>query len=167
MKYIKNFEKQTPEVVLYKCDKFNIVINSNDSFTFNSHSRSCSGIMAMATLISEKSKYLYDQKLRDVKLIEKDKIQEIKHMDLDEAGMNRRANIKKYKTGNIGYFLDTNKSVIPSDVYMILTERYYPMIEKAIEKSETLGDIIDNFTLIYNDLIYDLKFELSANKYNL
>ena len=165
MKYIKKFEKNIHDVILYKCDKFNIVIDEFDGLTFNSNVISCSGLMAISTLIAEKSKYLSDIKLRNIKLRETDKIKEIKQLNLDEVS--RRINIRQYISGAIRFFLDQNKSEMPRDVYMIMTEKYYPIIADAIEKSETIGDIIDKFTIIYNKLISDLELEMSANKYNL
>jgi hypothetical protein len=94
-------------------------------------------------------------------------VKEIEYMDLNI--MNRRENIRKYRSGEIGFFIDTdfNKSEIPIDVYMELTEKYFPMIIDAIAKSKTLGDIIDNFTIIYNKLIPDVNLFMNMNKYNL
>lgn len=167
MKYIKKFESKLPELVLYKNNSFSIVISDNDSFTYYSTINACSAIMAMARLVAKKSKYLEDEKLRNVKIRTKDKVKEIEYMDLNT--MNRRENIRKYRSGEIGFFIDTdfNKSNIPIEVYMELTEKYYPIIIDAIASSNTLGDIIDKFTVIYNKLIPDVNLYMNMNKYNL
>lgn len=169
MKYIKTYDKKIaiPDIVLYKCDDFEIVIySSNGSFTYASRIRACSAIMGMAILISEKSKYLSDQKLRDVIIPQTNKIKEIEYLDLDKIKLD---NIKKYKTGPIKYFIeqDIPKIDIPNEVFIELTLEYNQKIMIAVANSKTLGDIIDSFEIIYNDILIETELRIGTNKYNL
>ena len=71
--------------------------------------------------------------------------------------------------GVLRYFLDrqTNNN-IPPDVYMELILKYNPLVENAIRNVKTLGDVIDNFKIIYKQLEEEpIDMYIAANKYNL
>lgn len=168
MKYIKKYEKKQKNIKLFDCEDFNITLQSNDTISFNTRFLACSAVMGMAILVSSselENKYSSNTDLRNVELREKDIYEVIRYLTLDSF---KRQNIKQNKTGAIEYFLtkeDLNS--IPETVYMTLTEKYYPILIDAVSKSHTFGDIIDYFTIIYNQLIPDLNMELSTSKYNL
>lgn len=167
MKYIKKYEKAKDKTI-YSSSDFNIMIQSNGAFSYNSKYISCPAIFGMAILISEKSPFIYDPKLREI-IIPKDKLEyELNNINLETP--QKRKNIREYRSGVIKYFITMNiveLKKIPEEVYMILTEKYYPIIYDAISESETLGDIIDNFKIIHKNLIKDLKYHLTVNKYNI
>ena len=134
-----------------------------------------SAIFAMADLIRTKSKYLTVKKLRNIKITDNRREQDIEFLDLYDV---RVKNIEKYRTSQINNFLskpdnenflmeDDSITEIPIKVYMNLTFQYYPIIEDAIKNSKTLGDIIDKFTIIYKNIQEDLKTQIVANKYNI
>jgi len=167
MKYIKTFENRTR--ILYKNDDFRISISENNSFNYESRMNSLSAIFAMAALVCDNSKYLSDQKLRAVKIRDIDIISDLKNFELYDEKID---NIKKYHTSLINGFLDGmhNRDYIksiPDNVYMEMTYKYYPIMAEAIEKSMTLGDVIDNFKIIYNDIVPEMKYKIELNKYNL
>ncbi len=189
----KVFESKK-DIILYKNEDFSILINSNNSFTFESKTTSMSGILAMAKLINlsqqkeefvqfivKSTNYLNDQNLRNVNLPKKAIEEEIYYLTLTEIKTN---NIKYYKTSAINGFLNYNpkredKDIIklnlsinnikeiPINAYMELTFKYYPLILNAVKNSKTLGDIIDKFKIIYIDLIEDLPIYVNMSNYNL
>jgi len=56
---------------------------------------------------------------------------------------------------------------LSNDNYRLLVLKYYPKLIEAIKQSKTLGDIIDKFTIIYEEIKSDVEFYLTAIKYNL
>lgn len=178
MKYIKTYEfgvdNRQRSKTLYKNDEFSLEISSNDSFNFNSKFVSAGAIIMMAELVKNDSKYLDDIKLKDVTLREKD-IEYEKNMLMNGINL-YLGNIKEYRSSNINKFLNCVDSygrktksfdAIPEKVYIDLVLRYHPIIANAIERSKTIGDIIDNFKIIHKDINEDLKNELMIHKYNL
>lgn len=176
---IEHLEKK--DILLYKNKDFRITINSNNHFTYNSKSISTSGIIQMADLISKNSEYLNDQDLRNVKISQKHKDIDIEYLNLYNEKIK---NIKRFHTSSLNKFLNCFPSAydensiklmkpingileIPINAYMELTFKYYPIIADAIKKSENLGDIIDRFTIIYNDLCEDLPIYVNISNYNL
>lgn len=169
------------DIVLYKNKDFRIAINSNNYFTYDSKRTSTSGIMQMADLISKKSKYLNDQDLRNVKISQKYIDVEIEYLNLYSEKIK---NIKRFHTSSLNKFLNCFPSAydensiklmepingvleVPINAYMKLTFKYYPIIADAIKKSKNLGDIIDRFTIIYDDLCEDLPLYVEMSNYNL
>lgn len=155
--------------VLYENDDFRIAISDNNSFNYESRMRSLSAIFAMSDLVSTNSKYLSDENLRSVKIRKQDIISDIKNFNFSAEKI---FNIKKYHSSLINGFFGRNHNLdyiksIPDNVYMEMTYKYYPIMEEAIKKSETLGDVIDNFKIIYNDIVPEMKYKIELNKYNL
>ena len=128
-------------------------------------------IISMADLVKDNSKYLNDPELRNIELREKDIVETT--TQLANSITKYLDNIKKYRSSDINHFLDTVKvksfqeNFIPEKVYMDLVIKYHPIIADAIYTSETLGDVIDNFKVIYKDINEELKFNTITNKYNL
>lgn len=155
--------------VLYENDDFRIAISDNNSFNYESRMRSLSAIFAMSDLVSTNSKYLSDENLRAVKIRKQDIISDIKNFNFNAEKI---FNIKKHHSSLINGFFGRNHNrdyikSIPDDVYMEMTYKYYPIMEEAIKNSETLGDVIDNFKIIYNDIVPEMKYKIELNKYNL
>ena len=177
MIYIKTFEaslsNRQRNKTLYKNADFSIDIASNNSFNFNSRMRSVGAIISMADLVKDNSKYLNDPELRNIELREKDIVETT--TQLANSITKYLDNIKKYRSSNINHFLNEFDSEdnltwthnIPEKVYMDLVIKYHPIIADAIYTSETLGDVIDNFKVIYKDINEELKFNTITNKYNL
>ena len=168
------------KIVLYKNDEFSININSNNYFTYDSNVVSSSGILYMMKLVSKNSKYLNDEELRNIELREKDIDDDIYYLYLNDAKIN---NIRTHKTGVLNYFFDKKRDdnkyevnfikpingvyKMNIDLYMELTFMYNTKVINAIRKSKTLGDIIDNFKIIYNDFYEKLPMYVNMSTYNL
>ncbi len=170
----KIFELFEYRDIVYSNVDFDIYQSKVTNFT--SVEFSSSAISAMPVLIKNKSKYLSEKKLRNIRLTESDIFIERKY--LDTLTPIRIKNIENYHTSFLNPFFgksqkkfyEENEELInsmPIDVYLELTIKYYPIISKVIEKSKTLGDIIDEFTILYEKINKDLEIRLSANKYNL
>ena len=159
----KLFERKN--FIIYKNNDFSIYYNSNNILVYTSQIMECSAINSICNLISEKSKYLNDQKFRDIILRDIDIKLEIEYLTLNQ---DKIKNIEIYHSGLLRDFIGNNESEqIPKHIFSSLTLKYYSIISDAIKKSKTIGDIIDNFLEIYDQLMNDLTLELSANKYNL
>ena len=171
MKYIKKLECFTESKTYIKTFEFghdpsmNPLYQNKDfeitqKLSYKNWQMSMSAIFAMSDLIRTKSKYLTVKKLRNIKITDNRREQDIEFLDLYDV---RVKNIEKYRTSQINNFLskpdnenflmeDDFINNIPNIVYMNLTFQYYPIIEDAIKNSKTLGDIIDKFTIIYKDI---------------
>lgn len=166
MKYIKKYEKKRDKV-LFSSDDFRIVKQGeNDCLSYYSMFLAASAIIMMAELVYDKSKHINDEKLRNIPIREIDIEKQLGTFD----NMERRIPLlKEYKNGEINRFTndDTLKS-LPDDVYVDLCVEYYPIIIDAIKKSKTLGDVIDNFKPIVEE-INEIDFEMLVNvsKYNM
>lgn len=167
MKYIKKFEfGPSNDNMLYQNKDFEITRNLIycDDYTRKS------AILAMADLVGKKSKYLHTKKLRNVEIQDNQKKIVLDYFEFYDKKIE---NIKKFRSSEINEFInDYNTDYndienIPIDIYMNLTFQYYPIISKAIEKSKTLGDIIDYFTQIRKDILKDLEQQITAHKYGL
>lgn len=162
------FEKYIKSITLYRCKDFIIQINENNAFCMTSDFSDFSGILGMANLINENSQYLEDPKLREITLTDKFKNDDISYLELDKEKIK---NIKKYRSGVMCHFWDDEyNEKLPIDIFMEKTLKYYPKISYAIEKSNNLGDIIDRFKLIHEELFDELEpidFYIQATKYNL
>jgi hypothetical protein len=172
MKYIKSFEKVKSESddSLFDCVKFRIIHSNNDSFSMqlkhgNLIMREFSAIPGMAELIRDDAKEIINPNLRKIKIRPKDINEEIKALTLDEEKIK---NIKQFRTGYMKHFLEeTVRRSLTEDTYMDLVFKYYPIILDAIKKSKTLGDLIDNFLIIYPQLKHDTKEFSRLRKYNI
>lgn len=166
MKYLKTFEKRGKDVVLYDNGKVNITLNKNNTMTYNSNYRSCSPVWGLAADIHEKSRYIDDIKLRDIILTDEEK-EFSKYSFVIEYRNNRI----KYKSSVINNFINTINekkiSDIPDKVYEELDDKYLPILKKIITKSNTLGDIIDNFKIINEQINIELPFLIKTSKYNI
>jgi len=168
MKYLKTYEEITDDVILYKCSDFVIAINKHGIFEYYDDDMSQNAIVSMADLIITNSKYLNDNKLRDIELEDRF-IEYITTNSLDDLYGQKIENIKLYRTSEINSFLKDKNGItsIPEDAYINITIKYYPIISNAIKESKTLGDIIDRFRIIVDELDNNLPMYLDINKYNL
>ena len=169
MKYIKEYEKNINKFPhIYDNIDFFIYINPNGYFTYHSDKPYCesSPIFEMADLIRKKSEYLSDKKLRNIILPIERKKNDLETLK-NYKNENRR-NIINNRSSHLDYFLgkEINEN-IPIDIYIELIDKYYPKIIKIIKKSNTIGDIIDEFETIYTEIMSDVQLKVSANKYNL
>lgn len=170
MKYIKKFETKKSEEILFDCDKFRIIYSKNNSFSMllksgNVIMREFSAIPAMAELIRDDAKEIIDPNLRKIKIRQKDINEEIDAITLDEKKIN---NIKQFRTGYMKHFLEQSVRIsLTEDTYMDLIFKYHPIILDIIKKSKTLGDLIDNFLIIYPQLKQDTKEFATLRKYNI
>jgi len=165
MKHLRTYEKHKDNI-LYKNDEFEIELMGHSLAYRSNFLSSSTAIFIMANLIREHSKYLNDPKLRNISLREVDKEYVLKMVELDPKNLEI---IVTYRSGRIANFLGNGLSKsLPDFIYKDLTVEYYPLIKKAIINSEKLGDIIDNFKIIF-DKISNEDFELrkNANKYNI
>jgi len=166
MKYLKTFDKKNEDVVLYKNSKFNITINNkNNIMTFNSHYRACSPIWGLAEEIRDHSKYLDDIELRNISITNEEK--DFSMLSFDTKFHSNRM---KYRSSNINDFISNKKTIIekiPDKAYDELIKKYYPILEQIIIKSKTLGDIIDEFKIIYEQINHDLPLFIATSKYNI
>jgi len=163
MKYLKYFESK--EIILYKNDDFVIRYCVNNILSYSSKFTDSYAIPAIPELIRKKSKYLSDEKLRDIKLRDKD-IKDYNSAYFDHY-LKYIENIKKFHSGILSGFFGKEVPTIPDDVYITLTLKYYPLLKNVVKNSKTIGDIIDGFTPIYKQLMMDLPLEITANKYNI
>ena len=170
MKYLKYFERR--ELVLYKNDDFRICYSSNDTFSYISKVKDSYAISAIPELIKSNSKYLSDDGLRNIVLRDKDINAELEFLRLYP---DKIKNIEKFHSGMLSGFLRGDRPMsmvvykdgISDNVYMNLTFKYYPLLEDVVKNSKTMGDIIDGFTIIYEQLMKDLPLEISKEKYNI
>lgn len=173
MKYLKTFEKQKEkekekeDIILYKNADFTITVNDKGNMTYFNEFMSKSPIYGMMVEIKNKSKYLNDPELRNIKITEKEKNFAI--LSLDPQWESNRL---KYHSSIINNFIVRNGNKIDvSDIsdkaYTALDEMYLPIIEDIIKKSETIGDIIDDFKVLYDELIENLPMYLNMSKFNL
>jgi hypothetical protein len=179
MKYLKTFEDQiirndVEEKILYLGDNFRIIYNHNDLLCYDGVERTlqCSAILYMAHFIRNKNDVINDPELRKIKLRKKAKDYDIDSLTLDNI---KYKNIQIFRSSDIEYFIGHKLNGkwgkpdkgIPLNIYMDLTKKYYPIISEAIKKSNTLGDVIDEFKIIYKNIMEELKFLLTVNQYNL
>jgi len=169
MKYLKTFEKskEKEDTILYKNKDFTIIINNkNDNMTYYTNYRSCSPIYGMIDQIREKSIFLNDTELRRIKLTGYEK--SFAMLSLDPQYFKNKL---KYHSSVINGFIgDASKvevSKLPDKVYSELSEFYLPLIEDVIKKSETIGDIIDSFKILYDDITEKLPMYIIGSKFNL
>ena len=165
MKYLKSYEKKYNKII-YKNDEFNIE-SSDETLFFNSRLlASSTAILCMAMLINNKSSYLNDPELRKIQLNDKHKEYTLNILKLNDQKLQ---NIVEAKGGQIRYFLGPKfTSSLPDFIIKDLTLKYYPLIIKAVINSKTIGDIIDNFKIIFNEISNeDFEMRKNANKYNL
>lgn len=167
MKHLKLFEKIVRTTTLYSCPDFTIEYNSNDVFCASTKNGSQRGaIPYMADLIRKKSKFLDDTELREIVVRPRDIDSELDYLNLYPEKIK---NIKTYRSGPMRNFWDdkTNKN-LPIEVFMELTLKYTPKIVDAIRGVKTLGNVIDNFKIIYKHLEEEpIELYIAANKYNL
>ena len=162
MRYLKYFESK--EIELYKNDDFRITI-TNGSLSYMSNTIARSAIDSMADLIRTNSKYLSDKNMRNIPLRDVDIQEQIRHFELYTEKIK---NIGKYHSGFLRYFFGYNEAKeIPDEVYKNLTIKYSPILINITEKSKSLGDIIDQYTVILKQLMIDLPLEMLVNKYNI
>jgi len=171
MKYLKTFEKQKEkekeDIILYKNEDFTITVNDKGNMTYFNDYMSKSPIYGIMFEIKNKSKYLNDTELRDIKITESEKYFAI--LSLDPKYESNRV---KYHSSIINNFLIRNGNKIElSDIsdkaYTALNERYFPMIEDIIKKSETIGDLIDYFKVLYDEITENLPTYLATSKFNI
>jgi len=168
MKYLKTFEKQKErEITLYKNKDFNITINnSNGNMTYGTNYRSCSPIYGIIEQIIEKSECLNDPELRKIIITEKERESAMQSMN-PKYSVNRI----KYHTSPINGFIGGPSKIeirkMPDNVYTELTEIYSPIIENIIKKSKTMGDIIDEFKILYDVITENLPLHLASSNFNL
>jgi len=156
------------EVLLYKNDDFIIYNNSNDCFSYHTEEpyTEMSPIYAIGKLLRDKSIHLSDPKLREIEIPAKRKESDLGC--LDNYKNYNRINIINNQNGEINCFFDYDFiDDVPSKIYMKLVDKYYPILIDIIKKSNTLGDIIDYHTVVYQNITADIDFELSVSKYNL
>lgn len=165
MKYIKTYEKKK-EVIIYKNKDFDIEQNDGTLSYGSTILASATAIMVMAMLIHENSPHLDDPDLRSIQLRQTDKDFITKNLKLTDKKLKT---IGEYKSGNVSHFFDRNfKESIPESVYKDITRDYYPIIEEAINKSDTMGDIIDNFKIIHEELsVENIEMRIKANDFNI
>ena len=167
MKYLKKYEA-IKDKLLYKNEDFKIYINVNNFFTFESISTQMSAIFAMARLVRTDSKYLQDKKLRDIEIPEFNKEQDLKC--LNNYKNENRKNLINNRTGEIEDFLWSNRKEVQNvskSIYINLIDKYYPELIDILNKSKTLGDIIDHFILLHKDMKSYLEIISHSDKYNL
>jgi len=168
MKFLKYFEdrKNPIYIILYVCDDFTIDYNSNDAFCATTKNSQQSAILYMADLISNNSKYLKDTKLRDVIVRSEDS-----QLDYLTLYHEQIKNIKTFRSGVMKHFWGNEyNEKLPIDIFMKLTLKYTPIIADATKNAKTLGDIIDNYLVVYKLLHNELEpieIYIDANKYNL
>jgi hypothetical protein len=168
MKYLKTFEKFTPRTILYECNDFTIEYNSNDAFCATTKNGQLGAIPYMTDLIRKNSKYLKNPKLRDVIVRSRDIASELDYLDLYPEKIK---NIENFRSGPMRHFWggEYNKN-LPIDTFMELTLKYTPIIADAIKDVKTLGDVIDNYQVVYDQLhseLEPLEIYIDAKKYNL
>jgi hypothetical protein len=168
MKYLKSYEKHLSNFkVLYRCPKFGIIYNNNDSFSYVSTMTEKSAIFAMTDLIENKSMYLNDDKLRNIKLRKKDI--EFETEQLDNLYNQKIENYKFFRSSNINHFIDDKKIIknMSENAYINITFKLYPIISKAIKESKTIGDIIDKFKIISDEINKNLPLYIDISIYNI
>jgi len=185
MKYLKIFEKYTTKSYIEKSQKSNaekhkypIIIYKNDEFRidcrkdgFKGYGDNMTGKYAISSiidLVGKNSKYLDDPEFRNIEIVKKDREM---NLDLLKLYPEKIENLRKNYTSQINGFLsneDKNEiKKIPDNVYIKLTLKYYPILEKVIEESNIYGEIIDKYKIIYKELMDELKKDLAFNKYNI
>ena len=166
MKYIKRFESKKDDKILYDNSEFKVFL-SGGLLISNSTYLSTSAIFGLIVLIKYNSEILNDNNLRDIKVPETDKDFIIDTLSLDD---DKIANLLKFRSGAIRHFLDmdlkTSKE-LNVEVYKMIILKYYPIIKSIIKLSETLGDVIDEFKKINNEISDELPLLINSNKYNL
>jgi len=169
MKFLKTFEGCRKNKVLYTCPEFIIEYNENDAFCATTRNIQLGAIVYMAELIGQKSPRLRDPKLKGVEVRQKDINSDL--IDYLNLYPEKIKNIEQYRSGIMRHFWNNNYNEnIPIDIFMEMTLRYTPIIAKAIKNVETLGDIINNFQIIYKELhneLMPIEVYTNANKYNL
>ena len=108
---------------------------------------------------------LNDIKLRNIILTEEEK-----EFVLGSFSPGYYENRFKYYSSAINNFISKTKKEIeeiPKNAYIELSEKYYPILLDIIKNSKTLGDIIDNFKIVYKNISQDLPFFITASKYNI
>ena len=166
MKYLKTFEKSKEDIILYKNNDFTISLSNNGNMNYFTNNRSCSPIYGMIEQIREKSIFLNVPELRNIKLTDHEK--SFAMLSLDPQYFKNRL---KYHSSVINGFIgDASKieiSELPDKVYSELNEMYLPIIKDIIKKSETIGDIIDSFKILYDDITEKLPMYIIGSKFNL
>jgi len=166
MKYLKTIEAwKHRDEILYKNEDFTISLNDKGNMTYFTNYLSCSPIYGMIEQIRKKSKYLNDHKLRNIKLTYQEK--EFAMLSIDPFFSKNRL---KFRTSIINNFIGDNKDEIeriPDNVYVYLNEIYFPIIDDIINKSETIGDIIDYFIVLYDEITEKLPLFLTTSKFNI
>lgn len=163
MKYLKKYEEITQKHsnTIYENEDFLIYLNFNNHIVYHSDIpyTEASAIFYMASLIRDKSKYLEDEKLRKLKISIEDKKDKLEN--LNNSMTIYKQNMINNRTSNLHYFLDRNQNDnIPENIYIELIDLYYPKFIEIIKKIETLGDVIDEFKIIYKDLLSDLDIKM-------
>ena len=169
MKYIKKF--QVKDKIIYQNDDFKIVEQPTGSKVYESKYQACGAFFIIACLIRENSKHLNDIKFRNIEVNDNDVNECLNRLEMDPKilGYEKLSNTKKFRSSSINCFIGDHTfcEVLPENVYMNIIHKYSPIIGKAIEESNTFGDIIDKFTIIVNKIPEDLTQEISMHKYNL
>ena len=169
MKYLKSFEKikKKEDIILYKNKDFTISLSYEGNMTYFTNNHSWSPIYGMIDQIKDKSNDLNDPELRNIKITDKEKKFAI--LSLDPKYESNRV---KYHSSVINGFIIGMLSKIdiikmPDKAYIELDEMYLPIIKDIVKKSETIGDIIDSFKILYDDITEKLPMYINSSKFNL
>lgn len=169
MKHLKKFEEKIEEedIILYRNDEFTISMNNNNSnMTFFTSFYSKSPIYGMMDLIRNKSKYLNDNKLREIEITEKEI--EFALLSLNPKFFDNRINNRSSViNGFIDNYTHDEIKEIQEKAYIELNNKYLPIIKDVIIDSKKLGDIIDKFKVVYKQINDDLPFYVTTAKYNV
>lgn len=160
--------KTHTENVIYENDDFFIYFNEyTNHIVYHSDVplREMSALFAMGELIKNNSKYLLDNKLRNLEITNETKNDGL--LVLDNFRNSNRQNIENNRSGNLNYFLERKiTDNMPINIYMDLVDSYYPKLIKIVKNVKTLGETIDQFKIFYNELIPDLELRLKNDRYN-
>lgn len=166
MKHLKHFESDKDSIkTIYRNDDFWIYESFDENLTFTNSQIAKSAIFAMANLITKNSKYLNDDKLRNVKISWANK-----RTDLYSLKFTFIDNMKKFRSSEINGFISNDRDYIksiPENVYTDLILKYYPIITNIINNSNDFGDIIDDFTKIKPKILKDLDLFIDRDNYNI
>lgn len=166
MKHLKYFESDKDSIeTIYRNEEFWIYESLDVSLTFTNSQIAKSAIFAMADLITKNSKYLNDDKLRNIKISWANK-----RTDLYSLKFTFIDNMKKFRSSKINGFISNDRDFIKSiseNTYTDLILKYYPIIANIINKSDDFGDIIDDFTKIKPKILRDLALFTDRDNYNL
>jgi len=163
----KLFENQ--DNILFKGDDFIIEINRNNILVASGIKENFqySAVIYMATLIIKDSKYIYDDDLLiiSISLGRKNK-------DFDRDNVASDSLTVEFRSSSINdciypELLKTLKNKKYDDIYLKLHHKYKKLFQKEIDKSETLGDIINNFKPLIEQLNTEVEKLVKITDFNI